>query len=89
MTPGDWPPDQLDAMLKRPDWQRYGACNGMDTEVFFPVRGESAAAAKEICACCGPRLACLHAALDNPEVVGIWGGTTGRERQRMRRLRVA
>ena len=56
----------------------------MDPEVFFPLRGATMQyqEALEICSGCPVRGECLQANLDEP--VGIWGGTTGRQRKRIR-----
>jgi WhiB family redox-sensing transcriptional regulator len=54
---------------------------------FFPARGESADAAKAICASCGVRPQCLDFSLRMKIVHGVWGGLDERERRRVRRLR--
>ena len=36
--------------------------------------------AKRICSGCKVMAECLAAALDNPELLGVWGGTTEAER---------
>lgn len=60
-------------------------CTEVDTgDLFFPNQGGSTTAAKQICAACPVRLACLQWALDNYEQYGIWGGLTERERRRLR-----
>lgn len=69
-------------------WRDYAACLGMDPDLFFPERGESVAAAKEVCQDCPVRLTCLQYALDNNEKFGIWGGVSERERRRIRRARL-
>lgn len=61
----------------------------MDTNLFFPSRGDSCVAAKEVCAGCPVRQECLEFALAEREVYGVWGGTSERERRRMRRERNA
>lgn len=72
-------------------WQADAACQGLDTELFFPGRGESdtVTAAKEICSSCGVREECLESALATGEKFGIWGGTSERERRVLRRQRAA
>jgi WhiB family redox-sensing transcriptional regulator len=42
-------------------------------------------AARELCAGCGHLEACRAYGLENPELYGVWGGTTRRERQALRR----
>ncbi len=56
----------------------------MDPEIFFPERGEILHYMEAILICegCPVRSECLEANIG--ERVGIWGGTTGRERKRIR-----
>ena len=82
MTPGDIP--DLDP-FQRPAWQRRGACRGEPLGRFFPGRGEDLAPGKAICAGCVVRSDCLGYALADDQLQGIWGGTSDRERARMRR----
>jgi WhiB family redox-sensing transcriptional regulator len=51
---------------------------------FFPGRGESSAPAKALCARCLCRAECLAYALVDPDLVGVWGGTSPRERAQLR-----
>jgi WhiB family redox-sensing transcriptional regulator len=78
------------------DWQLDAACRDADPAVFFYLdneRGEPRAdrvrAAKKICLRCPVRARCLNYALDARETHGIWGGYTGDERRKLRRLREA
>ena len=68
-------------------WRRQAACRGVDPELFFLERGESSTPARATCAGCPVRAECLAHALAAEERLGIWGGTTPRERQRIRRQR--
>ena len=68
-------------------WRKRAACRGIDPEVFFPASDEDADEAKEICAVCPVREACLEHALASREREGVWGGCTERERRRMVRQR--
>lgn len=77
-----------DRPVRELTWWDYAACLGMDPDLFFPERGESVAAAKEVCQDCPVRLTCLQYALDNKEHHGIWGGVSERERRRIRRARL-
>ena len=73
-------------------WRRQAACAGFPTGWFFPRSGppsETTTRARRLCAGCPVRGACLEHALDAPEELGIWGGTTGNERAAMRRARRA
>jgi WhiB family redox-sensing transcriptional regulator len=68
------------------DWQERAACIGSDPEAFFPRKGESAAIAKRICNTrCNVREDCLAYALEQRVDFGVWGGTTYRQRRKMRR----
>lgn len=69
---------------ERPHWQQHGACLASDPDTFFPERGEDSRPAKEICRGCPVRQECLDYALDTRQLYGIWGGTSERERRRMR-----
>lgn len=69
----------------REPWTARGACRGADTAVFFTEQGEATRPAKEVCAGCPVREECLDYALRNGERHGVWGGTSERERRRMRR----
>ena len=68
-----------------------GRCVGLDPDLFHPARGDmgTIAEAKAVCAGCPVREACLDYALANSEHFGVWGGTTERERRRLRNLRRA
>ena len=61
-------------------------CAQVDPALWFPEKGESNTAAKAICHRCDIEAACLTVALADPELEGVWGGTTFRERQTMRAL---
>lgn len=79
--------EQASEIPEPPWWRALGACRGIDPAIFFPERGESCVEAKAVCAGCPVRGECLDFALDVGEHFGIWGGTSERERQRMRRGR--
>lgn len=65
-------------------WRKDAACKGKDTNLWFPARGDylTAREAKAICATCPVRQECLDDGLR--EKVGIRGGLSEKERQRMR-----
>jgi WhiB family redox-sensing transcriptional regulator len=68
-------------------WRLKAHCRGEDPEIFFPEAGRPAAdggEAKRICGACDVREACLNWALEKRIDFGIYGGTTGDERRRMR-----
>ncbi|MCE2855190.1 MAG: WhiB family transcriptional regulator [Ilumatobacteraceae bacterium] len=68
-------------------WRLRGACHGLDPAIFFPDEEDEAEIAKEICAECDVRIACLEYALASRERDGVWGGATERERRRIIRQR--
>ncbi len=74
-------------LFASPAFMDLGSCRGVDPDIFFPDRGESLSPAKAICAECIVRDECLEYALDNRERFGVWGGTSERERRRLRRSR--
>lgn len=67
-------------------WQVGARCLEVDPEVFFPERGGSSKAARAVCNDCPVKVECLRYALANREQFGIWGGTSERERRRLRKL---
>lgn len=72
------------------EWKEQGACFGSADPRFFPERGDRNKAAKAICFdLCPVREECLEHALSRPEKWGIWGGTSERERQAIRKRRNA
>jgi WhiB family redox-sensing transcriptional regulator len=71
------------------------ACAQTDPEIFFPMdiemgfgqfttKYQSLEAAKKVCQNCPLINECLEYAIENYEI-GVWGGTTERERYLMRR----
>jgi hypothetical protein len=72
-------------------WRLRAACaaRGVDPELFFPTPGQhgKATRAKQVCARCPVRAACLADALAAPpsEDHGIRGGLTPHERRPLRR----
>lgn len=78
-------------LLQAETWMADGACvnEGADPDLFFPGRGESNEDAVSICKRCPVRDLCLEYALEHGEHHGIWGGTSERERRRIRRARRA
>lgn len=75
----------------RPPWMQFASCRPeyadrpLDqwVDLFFPTRGQSNAEARAICAECPARQACADHGL--AEHHGVWGGTSERERRRLRR----
>jgi len=69
-------------------WRDKAACRGMETNLFFPERGDNTAIkqAIEVCYGCEVRLECLAFAMQFlvSELPGIWGGKSHRQRRRLR-----
>jgi WhiB family transcriptional regulator, redox-sensing transcriptional regulator len=86
----------LDWIAYRPSWWADAACREHSWREFFPMKEASAAGqrAKAICAGCLVLAECRSWALEKddpeaPELVGIFGGMTTRERRAMRKAQVA
>lgn len=71
------------------DWALHGRCRSAPAAVFFPGRGDDVEAARAVCAGCPVASECREYALAHHELIGVWGGTTGRERRHLRRARAA
>ena len=63
-------------------------CMISDPEAWFPNQAQSASReirnAKALCGICPVRMQCLQYAVANPELQGIWGGLTPKERLKLR-----
>ena len=73
-------------------WAERALCAQTDPDTWYPGNHAQAAAAKRICAACPVRAQCLQYALSGADTwrgitTGIWGGTTPRERSRLRQAR--
>ena len=72
-------------------WQDQAACRGPQAQAFFPPaagerrheRAERERQAKEICAQCSVRSACLEYAMSIRERHGVWGGMSESERRQL------
>jgi WhiB family redox-sensing transcriptional regulator len=62
------------------------ACRGLPVEMFVvdDTRGSDSAEAKQVCWPCPERKRCLEYALSEPALVGVWGGTTVKDRRLIR-----
>lgn len=89
--PGTLPSELLELVRRRPEWHQRAACRGEDTAQFFVARGESTAPAKALCATCPVQQECRDFALSLPltDCHGVWGGTSQKERKRLRRRSAA
>ena len=71
-------------------WAAEAACRDMGPAVFYVERNSDAdssgavAEAKAVCAGCPVRAECLAYALTSNEQHGVWGGTSVRERRKLR-----
>ena len=68
-----------------PTWMQQGNCHSESPEVFFPSDGIGVIRAQQICLGCPVKAECLTHALSMHIEHGVWGGTSERQRQRMRR----
>ncbi|WP_324787192.1 WhiB family transcriptional regulator [Streptomyces sp. H51] len=74
------------------DWRDHAACRDQDPELFFPIGSSGPALlqtqqAKAVCTGCPVQEQCLEWALENGDVLGVWGGTNETERRALRRRR--
>ena len=78
--------DLLD-LIDPPAWHADAGCRE-HPELSWVDPGDAGPrvrAAKAVCATCLVRAECLVTALADPNLVGIWGGATTKERQTLRR----
>jgi WhiB family redox-sensing transcriptional regulator len=62
-----------------------GLCAQTNPDVFFPDKGASNREAKKVCARCPVLTQCREFAVATPELTGVWGGLSNRERRNLRR----
>ncbi len=67
-----------------PRFTEPALCAEADPDMFFPEKGGTAHAPKAICRRCLARDECLAYALEHDVRDGVWGGTSPKERQRLR-----
>lgn len=81
----------MDNGLTYPPVDGSQPCAQTDPEAWFPGRGGSPRQAKQMCLRCDFREQCLEYALAASyagyPLLGVWGGTTDRERRAIRRQR--
>jgi hypothetical protein len=70
--------DFLYALLERPEWHRRAACRGMGTGDFYADTAGGQRRAREVCQRCPVTVECADAA----DGVGVWAGTTAKQRRR-------
>jgi WhiB family transcriptional regulator, redox-sensing transcriptional regulator len=70
-------------------WQERGRCTDLPSRkinaLFFPERGGSTKAARALCSECCVKAECLEYALERKEAFGVWGGTSERDRRKIRK----
>lgn len=76
-------PVELD--LTPQPWMLSGLCGQSDPDAWFPDKGGNVWAAKRICARCPVLAECLAYAVEHHEL-GVWGGTSERERRKLRHV---
>jgi len=70
-----------------PNFEGEQACMTVENpDMFFPHPSDRAgiAAAKEVCNSCNFITECLSYAVRHPELQGVWGGLTQRQRETLR-----
>jgi len=67
-------------------WMKDAGCKGNTEADFFPESGytKESQLAYKICSQCNVKTECLNYAVDRPELLGIWGGTSHRQRRHIR-----
>lgn len=73
--------------IRNIDWMTEALCAQVDTEIFFPDKGENPHAAQAVCARCPVQQQCrdyaiaeFHTGNDH----GVWGDTAPRDRRALR-----
>ena len=81
---GGAPISSLDELYGRPSWHQGAECRGRVTARFVQGPGTGYGDLR-ILERCPVREECLEAALADPDLQGLWGGTNDRERRQLRR----
>ena len=80
----------LEQLLGRPAWMRDALCREHPHLPWVGTTGQRVDACRAVCARCLVAEPCLSFALEHgAELVGVFGGTTSVERQRIRLGRAA
>jgi WhiB family redox-sensing transcriptional regulator len=72
-----------------PPWMQGAACAGLDPSLMVPDRHDVAGfkRAKAVCSGCPVKSPCLEYALLDDTLLGVWGETSWRQREDIRRDR--
>ena len=75
--------------IEGPAWFAQAACRGEPPNEWVPDpdHKKSTQRQRAVCAGCEVRSACLDYALDDDQLVGIWGGTSEEQRDVIREKR--
>jgi WhiB family redox-sensing transcriptional regulator len=72
------------------EWRKDATCAdpGIDPNIFFPSNEDvdSLRRARQICSDCLVKQECYEYAMRHPTLTGVWGGTSHRERSRLKRI---
>ena len=69
----------------RPAWMAEARCRDLPTSLFFPPHGGPRDDSwRQVCAGCPVHEECLAHAMSSPTTHGVWGGTSTKQRARMR-----
>ncbi len=78
---------EIDDLENAETWEEFANCKATDTNLFFPERGASSKEGKAVCSDCVVREQCLEESLSRYDTHGIWGGTSDRQRRRIKEQR--
>lgn len=62
------------------DWEELASCRSVDSELWFPERGQYNYQAVKICQDCPVQRECLTLSMDSEQEFGIWGGVLAHQR---------
>ena len=82
----------MELLVSKSPFDGTQLCADADPEMFFPetytyLDKAKISAAKATCGDCWIKNECLEYAMKDPELEGIWGGTTPLERKRLGKLK--
>jgi WhiB family redox-sensing transcriptional regulator len=79
-------PDIDDQLIDLENWREIASCRFTSVSFFpSPEDAEGIGQAKAVCAQCPVIEECLAYAIETNQAEGVWGGTTARERVKLRR----